>query len=440
MNKLKEVLTFVKVGIWKSKGKKGIQSILLRVVRIILILIREIGKDQIVLKSSATAYLSILSTVPIVALIFGISKGFGLEGLIEEELDKLFLGQEIVKESIFDFAQKMLDGTQGGIIVGVSVIVLFYTVMKLLNNIEEVFNGIWGKQRSRNLIRKFTDYLTLLVIAPIFVILSSGVTIFIENNIRKIGAQVEIENLITPFAVFVVKLSPFVLIWLLFTMIYVIMPNVKVKFVNGLIAGVVAGTIFQITQWGFINFSFLMGNYGAVYGGLAVLPLFFIFSQLSWTVIFIGGELSYAIQVEPDYIPEEKDVHFSYREKQRIALVVMGAIVVAFRDGKVPYTKMVLAKELNVAHRFVSNEINRLVAAGLLVKSLPDGETNHIYVPSIDINVITLQSICDILDDYGAAGLYKSENNAAFTSVNQTMDRIKTEITDSSSNKLLKDL
>ncbi|MGL1888785.1 MAG: YihY/virulence factor BrkB family protein [Reichenbachiella sp.] len=438
--KIVGLIEFLNVGVWRTQNYTGFKGWFYRIIRIVLIVVKEIEKDKITLKSSAITYLSILSIVPLVAIVFGISKGFGLEGLIETELDRLFLGQEVVKDAIFGFAQKMLENTQGGVIVGVSIVVLLFTVMRLMNNIEDVFNSIWGKQRSRNLIRKLTDYLALLVFAPIIIVMSSGVTFYIENKIRTLGQNNEMEVLLTPLATVLVFLSPFVLIWLLFTMIYVIMPNVSVKFQNGLIAGVIAGSLFQLLQWGFINFSFIMGNYGAVYGGLAVLPLFFVFTQLSWTTVFVGGELSYALQVEGEYIPEEKDVKFSYDEQRRISLLTMKAIVKRFKIGEEPYTKMSLSRSLDIPHRFVSNSINRLVSAGVLTKSLPEEVGYHVYIPSIDINVIDVSYIINKLDNSGEACLYNGDENEEFVSVNKTIGDLREELENSQSNKLLKDL
>ncbi|MCV9389080.1 YihY/virulence factor BrkB family protein [Reichenbachiella ulvae] len=432
-------MEYIQSDVWKRSNEKGIKAIANKLMRILLIIIYEIKKDKIILKASATTYLSILSIVPLVAIVFAISKGFGLEKMIEKELDRLFLGQDVVKDAIFGYAQNMLDNTQGGIIVGVSVLVLFYTVMRLLNNIEEVFNDIWGKQRSRNLIRKFTDYLALLTIAPILIIMSSGVTIFVENKLRSISANSAFEDVMTPVASFFVQLSPFVLIWLLFTMIYVIMPNVKVSFKSGFIAGVIAGSLFQVIQWGFINFSFLMGNYGAVYGGLAVLPLFFVFNQLSWTIVFVGGELSYAVQVESEFIPEEKNIQFSLAERRKIALAVMHAIVKAFEAGEPAYTKMSLSNHLGIPHRFVSNAVNKLVTCGVLTKSLSEDESAHVYVPSLDINKIDMNYVLRKLDEYGVDGLY-DERNKEVGIIHQQMKLLRGERESSANNKLLKDL
>ncbi|MEP2024476.1 MAG: YihY/virulence factor BrkB family protein [Reichenbachiella sp.] len=439
VSKTKVAAEFVKSEIWKTTDAEGWKGFRLRVLKILVITAKEFKKDNIVLQASALTYLTILSIVPVVAMIFGIAKGFGIENLIRKELDKIFIGQEVVKETIFDFAHNLLANTKGGVIIGVSIVVLFFTVMKLLNNIEVVFNSIWGKQKGRILIRKFTDYLAMIVISPILIILSSGVTIFVQNQLLVIGQNGEMEALITPVAAFFVQLSPYVLIWLLFSMIYVIMPNTKVKFVNGLIAGVIAGTIFQLVQKGFITFSFLMGNYGAVYGGLAVLPLFFIFCQLSWVIVFIGGELSYAIQKVDEYIPDETNIKFSMVEKNKIALLIVHAVVKAFEKDDEPWTKRELSIKLLIPHRFVSNAVNRLVSAGVLVRSLSDKGVNYIYLPALDINQIDIDLVLKRLEEDGDRKLHHSKIKS-IASLDRAINQLNIDIEKSKGNKLLKNI
>ncbi|MEP3388579.1 MAG: YihY/virulence factor BrkB family protein [Reichenbachiella sp.] len=439
ISKTKEAAEFVKSEIWKTTETEGWKGFRLKLLKILVITAKEFKKDNIVLQASALTYLTILSIVPVVAMIFGIAKGFGIENLIRKELDKIFIGQEVVKETIFDFAQNLLANAKGGVIIGVSIVVLFFTVMKLLNNIEVVFNSIWGKQKARVLIRKFTDYLALIVISPILIILSSGVTIFIQNQLQVIGQNGEMEALVTPVAAFFVQLSPYVLIWLLFTMIYVIMPNTKVKLVNGLIAGVIAGTMFQLIQKGFITFSVLMGNYGAVYGGLAVLPLFFIFCQLSWVIVCIGGELSYAIQKVDEYIPDETDIKFSMAEKNKIALLIVHAVVKAFKKDEEPWTKRALSIKLQIPHRFVSNAVNRLVNADILVRSLSDKGANYVYLPALDINQIDIHLVFKRLSEDGDKSLHKSKVKA-IGSIEQALNLLNADLSKSKGNKLLKDI
>jgi len=437
--RISEIREFLERGIWKMGHVEGVRGLLYRWLRIIIITAKEFTKDKIVLKASAVAYLSILSVVPIVAMIFGISKGFGLEISIQSELAKLMPGQEVVMNQTFIFAQKMLDNAKGGVIAGISILVLFFTVMRLLNNVEAVFNSIWGEQTSRTWLRKFTDYLAIVTVAPILIIVSSSLTVFMATQIQGIGERFELVGYVTPFVQFLIQLSSYILIWLLFTLVYVIMPNTKVRFTSGIVGGVIGGTMFQFVQWGFINFQVGVASYNTIYGSLAALPLFFIFTQLSWTIVFIGGEISYAFQAADTYIPDEKNIKFSALGKKKIALVVLKSIVKSFEKGDKPYNKRQLSENLDIPHRFVSDAINHLVSSGVLTKSIAEKNERHVYLPSIDINKLDIQYVTHKLDEHGIQDFYANKNGS-FESINQSLATMNEQLDKSSANKLLKDL
>jgi len=437
--RISKIREFLNIGIWKTGQVDGARGQFYRWLRILIITGKEFTKDKIVLQASAVAYLSILSVVPIVAMIFGISKGFGLEINIQNELAKLMPGQEVVMNQTFIFAQKMLDNAKGGVIAGISMLVLFFTVMRLLNNVEGVFNNIWGKQTARTWVRKFTDYLAIVMVAPILIVASSSLTVYMATQIKGIGEQFELSGYVTPLVQFSIQLSSYLLIWLLFTLVYVILPNTKVKFVSGLVGGIIAGTIFQIVQWGFINFQVGVASNNAIYGSLAALPLFFIFSQLSWTIVFIGGEISYAFQIADTYIPDEKNIKFSPMEKKKIALVLLTSIVKSFAKGDKPYSKRLLSENLGIPHRFVSDAINHLVSAGVLTKSMGEKRERHVYLPSVDIHKLDIQYVTHKLDEHGTQDFYAGKNES-FEAINQSLATMNEQLDKSSANRLLKDL
>ena len=205
--RISKIREFLEIGIWKMGHVDGVRGQLYRWLRIIIISTKEFTKDKIVLKASAVAYLSILSVVPMVAMSFGIAKVFGLEINLQSELAKLMPGQEVVMNQTFIFAQKMLDNAKGGVIAGISILVLFFTVMRLLNNVEAVFNSIWGKQTSRTWLRKLTDYLAIVTVAPILITVSSSLTVFMATQIQGIGERFELVGYVTPFVQFLIQLS-----------------------------------------------------------------------------------------------------------------------------------------------------------------------------------------------------------------------------------------
>ncbi len=141
--------------------------------------------------------------------------------------------------------------------------------------------------------RKFTDYISLLVIAPVLLVIASS---FNVSRMESISDSIPFLRYLDSFLKFMVTVLSFTLIWFVFTLIYIVIPNTKVKFIPALIAGIIAGTMFQLLQWGYVNFQSLLSSYGAIYGTFAALPLFMMWLELSWLIVLLGAEISYAYQ------------------------------------------------------------------------------------------------------------------------------------------------
>jgi membrane protein len=135
-----------------------------------------------------------------------------------------------------------------------------------------------------------------MLISPVLVLMSGSATVFITTQVTQITQKVELLGVISPLISFLLKFSPYVLIWALFTILYIIMPNTKVNFKAGLLGGVVAGTLYQIAQWAYISFQISAAKYNAIYGSFAALPLFLMWLQISWWIVLFGAELSFANQ------------------------------------------------------------------------------------------------------------------------------------------------
>ena len=176
----------------------------------------------------------------------------------------------------------MLQNTKGGIIAGVGVVVLLWAVVNVLSQIEESFNDIWGIKKARSLGRMFSDYLSIVLVGPILLIMSSSATVLLETNLTQITEEIALLGVFSPLITLIVKIIPYCLIWILFAFVYIFMPNKKVHLFSGLIAGIAAGTIFVIVQKFYIIFQVGVAKYNAIYGSFAALPLFLIWLQLSW--------------------------------------------------------------------------------------------------------------------------------------------------------------
>jgi sulfate-transporting ATPase len=246
---LKPIVRFFTTTIWHARRgeRSAVQWLLIRLVRTLVLTVRGFSRHQGPLRASALTFFTLLSLVPVAAMAFGIAKGFGFERRLQQELLDKFSAQEEVVEQVIGFAQNMLDNTKGGMIAGIGIVVLFWAVVKVLGNIENAFNHIWGV-RSRTFIRKLSDYLTIMLICPVLVIMSGSVTVFITSQVSAISGRFELLQMVGP-AIFVgLKLLPYTLIWVLFTLTYMIMPNTRVRFDGALLAGVIAGSAYQVSR------------------------------------------------------------------------------------------------------------------------------------------------------------------------------------------------
>ena len=325
---INKLIQFLEVDVWRTSlaSLPRFKSFVYRIIRIVLLAIKGYQKDDCASQASALTFLSILSVVPVLAMAFGVSKGFGLEKGLQAYVLKSFAGHEDIMMQSFEYAQKMLDSTRGGLIAGIGLVILLYTVMRLLNNIEVTLDKIWEITKHRTFVRKLTDYLAIILIGLILVILSSSATVFISTQIKYLSEQISLLGAVQPLILFGIKLIPYTLIWLLFTLTYIILPNTRVNFKSALIAGIIAGTLYQLLQWGYINFQVGVSRYNAIYGSFAAFPLFLIWMQFSWLIVLLGAEISFAHQNADKYQFDNDTLQISPRHKKLIALLIVKKI------------------------------------------------------------------------------------------------------------------
>ena len=408
-------MRFLKTDIWRIRAStlSGQKSFWIRQLRIVLLAIRGFAEDKCQLRASALTFFSLLSVVPVVAMAFGIAKGFGFEEVLEKKLMTQLQGQEEVAAKIIGFAQSFLENTQGGVIAGVGIAVLFWTVIKVLGNIENSFNDIWGIKKSRAFGRKFSDYLSIMLVCPILFIMSSSVTVLITSQVTLVVEKLAFLGPIGTLIITSMRILPYAVIWVMFTFIYIFMPNTKVNFRSGLMAGIIAGTIYQIVQWAYIAFQVGVSKYGAIYGSFAALPLFLVWLQISWLVVLLGAEISFAEQNVDTYEFEADSLKVSYSFKKLLALNLTHICVKVFHEGGTPPTAAQLSHDLEIPIRLVHQVIFELTEAGVLSEVKINGSTEVAYHPSRDIEDLTIQNVIDRMDRRGIDTIPIAETKTA---------------------------
>jgi len=399
----KKIINFIKTEIWLIEISRypGIFAFLIRQLRVVLMAWKGFRDNRISLRASALTFYTMLSVVPVAAMVFGISKGFGfeqkLERILREQISKREEFQAVI-EYIINFAQNMLERIKGGFIAGIGLVVLFWAVMQVLGNIENSFNAIWQIKRPRPFIRKFSDYLSMMLIAPVLFVLSSTITVYISEIAQSSATYMQY---VGPLLNFLVKLLPYILIFLLFTLLYVIMPNTKVLFKYGLYAGIIAGTIFQITQWIYIHFQVGVSRYGAIYGSFLALPLFLVWLQLSWLIVLLGAEISFAYQNIEKYEFETEALKIPTHKKRLLTFLIIHQIIRGFMEGIPPLTATQISHNLAIPIRLVRDIIFDLHESGLIAETSTEYPRERAFLPAIDINRITVSYIIEKLDMQG---------------------------------------
>lgn len=438
---IQKVRKFLQHDLWvvKINTLTSWKAIVYRVIRVWTIAISEFSKDKCGDKASALTYFSLLSVVPVLAMAFGIATIFGLEKFLKRELTNYFAGQQEVLNFALDFADNMLSTSSGGIISGISAVFLIYAVVRLLSNIEAAFNDVWDTQRGRTLKRKITDYMSVILLGPIILILSSSATAYIATSIENLTESIELLGFFKPVILFLIKLIPYTLIWFLLFLMYVVFPNTSVKIRPALIAGVLAGTAYQLTQFAWIEGQVYLSRYSVIYGSLAILPLFMIWLQLSWTIILFGAEFSFALQNVRNWSYDSQDLEITKKAKRRLTLLIMKTIIREFAEKDEPLSFDSLCKQITLPRRFVKEIVRDLELAKLILR-VDTVEDEELYVPGLDINKIDVFTVFDALENRGLNNLPQQEKNEGYQEISEVITNLDKSIKESPANRLLKDL
>lgn len=430
---------FIKHDIWRIRRTKlppG-KSFFLNLLRVIIISIRNFGENKCSLHASALTFFTMISIVPIAAMAFGIAKGFGFEKMLEEQLRVKLAGHEDILANVIQFSHSLLENTKGGVIAGVGLVILFWSVLKVLGQIENSFNEIWGIKQGRRIGRMFGDYLSLMLICPVIIILSGSMTVFITTQVTLITEKVAILGNLSFFVFLLLKLLPYALLWGLFTFLYIFMPNTKVHFSSGLLAGIITGTIYQILQWVYITFQVGVANYNAIYGSFAALPLFMAWLQLSWVVVLYGAEISFAHQNVDTYEFEPDARHASHRIKMLLSLQIARHLIRNFASREKPLTDREISNQLEIPIRFVNEILFDLVKCRIVSVTETEGERG--YQPALDINALSIQYVIDTLEQQGLNTM-PFAHSPEFETLSVLLETFGKTIKKLPENKLLKDI
>lgn len=400
--RVKNTIQFLSYDIWRLNPENfsNKRNIFYNVLKTIMLTVRNVQEQDIAASSRSLTYRTILSLVPLLAVLFAIARGFGFENIVQSEFFRYMGAENGTVKMVIDFINNSLVHARGSIFTGIGLALLFYTVVLLFADIENNFNRIWQVGEGRAIQRRVTDYFAMVLFIPLFVLLNSGLNIMISSSTAYFDT---FSYILDPIVTQFLNILPYILIIVVLTMAYKLMPNTKVKLGNALIGGVVAGTAFQLFQMVYLSGQLWITKYNAIYGTFAALPLLLLWMQVSWLIVLIGAELTYSAQNVRKFSFDKETKNISRRYKDFFTLMLASVIVQRFAKKLEPLTSDQLSQKCKIPLRLTNIIIQDLQDLQIISPTpVPDNDREMAYQPAIDINLITVNFLMSKIDSKGS--------------------------------------
>ena len=393
MNKrLQQIREFIQYDLWRQphtaihSPKKRLWY---RTLQTIILVARGFKDQVLVVRANSLSFSLLFAFIPMIALIYAIARGFGFEEVIQEILSGSFLDEANIAPVLIDWIERYLETAREGLFLGIGLIVLIWAVYAFFNMLENSFNSIWNVKKTRSFTRRLTNYLITLLLVPVLVVVTSGISIFLNST--EILASVL--DAIEPIRKFMLRFIPFVATAGVFTWIFVAIPNTKVKFSSAIIPGILMGLLYQLVQALSMYLVVLFTRMSIVYGAFSAIPLVLIWLHITCWLLLVGAELAFAIQ-NNDLFAYEKDLKaMSRRYKDYVMLYLLSIIIRRFEAGEAPQTAQELAAENKLPIRLVQQLLSRLEETNIVLRVYVEDEEEQAFVPALDTKSITVEMV-----------------------------------------------
>ncbi len=380
----------VYAAIWSGRfdGRPGWGAVIIRPLRMLLVLMRDLAYGQLTLRATGLVFTTLLSLVPLLALSFSVLKAFGVYNQIDPILLKFLAPLGEKSADVSRWIIKFIENLDVKVLGSIGLAMLIYTVVSLMQKIEESVNFIWHVPQLRSFARRFSGYLSVLLVGPvlIFSIIGITATILAAPQIKRLLA-------VEPFGGVVYALGqaiPVFFVIAVFVFAYRFAPNTRVRLSAALTGGIVAGMLWQAASWAFAEFARTSTQYAAIYSSFAIFLLFLIWLYLNWLILLLGASIAFYIQ-NPEYLVlEQGEPRLSNRMRERVALMLMYLIGSTYRDGAAAWTFAGLTQRLGVPSYALQMVLAALEQGGLLLRT---GDDPPAYLPSRDLGSIALKDL-----------------------------------------------
>lgn len=398
--RLQRIREFIQYDLWRQSDvaiHDPQKRLLYRTLQTIILVARGFKDKALNVRANSLSFSLLFAFVPLIAGVFAIARGFGFEELLREQLSTSFLAEANIAPVIIEWVDRYLETARDGIFLGIGLIVLIWAVYAFFNMLELSFNNIWNVKQTRSFGRRLTNYMVVLLLVPIMIILTSGISIFLNST----QSLAPVLQAIEPIRRVLLRIIPFVVASGVFTWIFIAIPNTKVRFLSALIPGVIMGILFQIVQMFSVYLVILFTRMSLVYGAFSAIPLILIWLHITCWLLLVGAELGFAIQ-NNDMFAYEKDLEaMSRRYKDYVMLYLLSEIVKRFEKGEVPQTAQEMAAHNQLPIRLVQQLLSRLEETNIVRRVYVEQAEDETFVPALDTRQITVEMVMSRISAQG---------------------------------------
>lgn len=431
---LKKAKQFVGDDLWQ-KQENEVSSRkewwLVRQVRLVLYTARGVKNHNTVVRSAALTFFTLMSLVPMLALAFGVIKGFGMESALETYLYERYPDNSEMISSILSFANTVIMRTSGGLVAISGFLVLIWVTVRVFSNIENAFNTIWEVKRPRTITHRASTYTAVIFIIPILTVILVVILSYIRNLINNFS--------LIPYSI-LYAIGSFVLLWLMFAAIYKIIPNTKVKFRYAAMSGFLGAIAFSIFQLVYVALQQGVSSYNIIYGSFAAVPLFLLWIQSSWQILLFGAELSFSFQNVENFVQEQNAENLNYDNRRKVMMASLLVIIRSYINNEGGITSTDISHKLKLPLRLIRDVVYTLNEAEIVVAITSEkSQKTKMYIPARDIHTMTFYNTIRAVEQLGTH-IEPMHENHDLRRVSQLLDEITEGVSESAENMPLIDM
>ena len=299
-----KVKNFIRNDIWEMELEElsKAKARFIKYVKVMLITIKTFANEKIGFQAVALSFFSTMSVVPFIAIMFAITGGLGLSDKLKELLYAYFNNSQQTIDTVLGFANNIIQNAQSSTMGLVSSLMFAFIVIWMMLNVEKVFNNVWKVRKSRNIFKRLSFILALVILSPFVVMVFFAGSFAYSRILDLIGFDMEAYGILKT----ILAWARFgVVVTLVFSAMYKFIPNAKVKYSSALRAAIPAALAFTLVQYGYIETQVFVSRWSAIFGAFTAVPLFMAWINIGWFIILIGAQLSYAFQNVDKYNIED---------------------------------------------------------------------------------------------------------------------------------------